>query len=122
VEREKNKEEEGGYKVVHPGDETFFYDQPTLVFSFPSCSRSLSLTHRGGDQDKTMIDLKNAEPSNREKYKKKKKGNFFFFFSSAPRGRCTVRAARYLNFFHSLCECMSVSESPCRTFWDIEKL
>ena len=45
--------------------------------------------------------------------KEREKKGISFYGADAP---CSVISV----FFYSLCECVSVSESPCRTFWDIE--
>ena len=91
---------------MHPGDETFLWSADARLF-FPPPVLSL----RGGDQDKTMIDLKNAEPSRKRKVRKKKKGNFFFLGSDRQmyRARCTVFEFFSFAFWVYVSEWKSVS-------------
>ena len=81
-----------------------FYDRPTL---FPNFFFLFSPQRGGGHEDKMMIDSKEKI------WEREKKKGISFYGADAP---CSVISV----FFYSLCECVSVSESPCRTFWDIE--
>lgn len=95
-----------------------FYDHPTLFSRLVSQPPPVfSLFLRGGDEDKTMIDLKKRTSLPRERNKKRE-----FFLGSV--GRWTVQRLlhRVSNFFFffALCICKRVKVRVSELFGDIE--